>query len=169
VYESCQRDFQAALAANPPAGFLNATTVRLGGAPWANQGAAAYEDWYLVRDMAALAPLNEAAVSGPRKAPHDAVARLAAGGAAGLYGLKLGAVLARPAAAAWFGKPAGMSYAALFALLEPVVAATQGGLWIRQMVLGPTPEFCFQSAAPVGLPPAIEALSLSFAPVWPAG
>jgi len=142
--------------------------VRLGGAPWANQGAAAYEDWYLVHDMAAFAPLNEAAVSGPRKAPHDAVARLAAGGTAGLYALKLGAPLARPAGAAWFGKPAGMSYAALFALLEPLVATAQGGLWIRQMVLGPTPEFCLQSTGPALLPAPIEPLSLSLAPVWPA-
>ena len=53
-----------------------------------------------------------------------------------------------------------MSYAALFALLEPVVAAAQGGLWIRQMVLGPTPEFCLQSTGPALLPSPIEALNL---------
>lgn len=117
--------------------------------------------------MAALAPLNEAAVSGPRQAPHDVVARLAAGGAAGLYGLKRGAPLARPAAAAWFGKPAGMTYGALFTLMEPVVADSGGGLWMRQMVLGPTPEFCLRSAGPVHLP-ALAVLHLSLEPVWPA-
>jgi hypothetical protein len=142
--------------------------MRLSGAPWANQGAAAYEDWYLVRDMADLAPLNEGAVSGPRKEPHDAAARLAAGGAAGLYRLLLGASRELPAAAAWFGKPAGMTHAALSALLEPIVAGAEGTLWMRQMVLGPTPEFCLRSPGPLALPPALVALHLSLSPVWPA-
>ncbi len=142
--------------------------MRLRGAPWANQGAAAYEDWYLVRDMAALAPLNEAAVSGPRKAPHDAVARLAAAGTAGLYGLQGGAPLEPPGAAAWFGKPSGMRYASLFALLEPLVSSVQGALWMRQMVLGPTPEFCLQSATPAEVPPVFSALGIALLPVWPA-
>lgn len=141
----------------------------MGGAPWAHQGGVAYEDWYLVRDMAALAPLNEAAVSGPRKAPHDAVARLAGGGTAGLYRLQSGAPLVPPGAAAWFGKPSGMTYASLFSLVEPVVSGAGGALWMRQMVLGPTPEFCLQSMAPVELPPVISASRISLLPVWPAG
>jgi len=128
----------------------------------------AYEDWYLVRDMAALAPLNEGAVSGPRLEPHNAVARLAADGTAGLYGLSAGVTLERPAHAAWFGKPAGMSYAALFELLRPLVDSARGGLWMRQMVLGPTPEFCLRSGAPAVLPPSIDAKYLVLLPVWPA-
>ncbi|HEU5217117.1 MAG TPA: hypothetical protein VFU23_00560 [Gemmatimonadales bacterium] len=119
--------------------------------------------------MAALVPLNEAAVTGPRKAPHDAVARLAAGGAAGLYGLRAGAPLVPPGAAAWFGKPAGMSYAALDELLGPIASAGNAALWMRQMVLGPTPEFCLQTMTAVDLPPPIAAVRLALGPVWPAG
>lgn len=167
MYETRQVGFQFALAQFPPDGFLSATTVRLEGAPWAAQGRIAYEDWYLVRDMAALTPLNEAAVSGPRLEPHAAIARLADGGTAGLYGLKAGTPLTRPAQAAWFGKPPGMSYPALFGILEPIVRSVQGGLWMRQMVLGPTPEFCLSSAARVALPPSIVAKYLALAPVWP--
>lgn len=152
TYEARQREFQAALAAFPPDGFLRGTTVRLRGAAWAADGGIVYEDWYLVRDMAALAPLNEGAVSGPRKAPHDAVAQLAGGGTAGLYGLSAGTALTAPAVATWFGKPQGMSYSSLFDALAPI---TRGGaLWMRQMVLGPTPEFCLHSMAPVDLPAA---------------
>lgn len=121
-----------------------------------------------MRDMTALPSLNDAAVSGPRLEPHNAVARLAEDGTAGLYGLKAGTPLTRPAHAAWFGKPSGMSYAALFAILEPVVRSVTGGLWQRQMVLGPTPEFCLSSGAPVALPPPIDAKYLALAPVWPA-
>ena len=142
--------------------------MRLDGAPWANAGATAYEDWYLVRDMPALASLNDAAVSGPRRAPHDVVARLAADGTAGLYLLRSGAPLAAPRAAAWFGKPSGMRYAELFALLDPIVSGAGAGLWMRQMVLGPTPEFCLRSDQPVTLPPPIAALQLELTPVWPA-
>lgn len=167
-YEARQVGFQAALAQFPPDGFFSATTVRLEGAPWAAQGRTAYQDWYVVRDMAALAPLNEAAVSGPRLEPHNAVARLAEDGTAGLYGLKVGTPLTRPAQAAWFGKPPGMSYAALFGILEPMVRSVPGGLWMRQMVLGPTPEFCLTSEAPIALPPSIDAKYLALAPVWPA-
>ena len=129
--------FQAALAAHPPNGFSSASTVRIRGAPWAGQ--AAYEDWYLVHDMTALGTLNAAAVSGPRLEPHNAVARLAAGGTAGLYGLRLGAPLASPLHSAWFGKPPGMRYPALFELVGPLVTDAGGGFWMRPMVLGPTP------------------------------
>src|SRR6185436_6036574 len=113
-YEARQRAFQAALAGEPPRGFQRGTTVRLRGAPWAAAGGPAYEDWYLVDDMAALERLNDAAVSGRRQSPHDSVAALAANGIAGLYGLRAGVPLAVPDFASWFAKPEGMSYSALF-------------------------------------------------------
>lgn len=165
TYETLQCAFQAALADHPPPGFLRGTTMRLSGAPWAAGGGAAYEDWYLVQSMKDLPALNDAAVSGPRKAPHDAVARAAAGGTAGLYGLRGGAPVARPAVAVWFSKPAGMPYAELFAELAPLCA--DGALWMRQMVLGPTPEFCLHCPEPVKLPGRLSAaLTIPLAPVW---
>ena len=166
TYEARQRDFQATLAAHPPDGFLHGTTVRLQGAPWAADGHTAYEDWYLVRDMASLDSLNQAAVTAARQVPHDAVAQLAADGIAGLYRLRAGAPIFPHPQATWFHKPAGMSYPALFEALAPVVAAASGALWMRQMVLGPTPEFCLHSAKPVELPPGIAGLTLTLHPVW---
>lgn len=167
VYESRQRDFQAALAEHPPSGFLTATTVRFSGAPWAADGGEAYEDWYLVGGMPDLERLNEAAVTATRKLPHDAIARLAAGGTAGLYRLKAGGPLSVPVVATWFGKPAGVSYPVLFETLGPLVAASGAALWMRQMVLGPTPEFCLQTAAPIPLPPEYSVRSYTREPVWP--
>ena len=166
TYEVRQRAFQAALAADPPEGFLWGTTVRLSGAPWAAAGGTAYEDWYLVRDMAALERLNAAAVSAGRAAPHDAVALLAEDGTAGLYGLRSGAPLLQPAYSAWFAKPAGMGYAALDAALAPFLADGAGALWSRRMVLGPTPEFCLQSLTPVALPGGFKAQRFALTPVW---
>ena len=166
-YEALQRRFHAALGAAPPPGFLRSRSLAITGAPWAAGGNEAYEDWYLVEGSAALDPLNVAAVSASRQAPHDAAAAAADGGTAGLYLLRSGSAGEAPRTATWFAKPAGQSYAALFALLEPLVRAEGGALWGRQMVLGPTPEFCLHTARPVALPAPLVPVPLHFRPVWP--
>jgi hypothetical protein len=166
-YENRQRAFHAALSAGPPAGFQRSHSSALDGAPWAAAGGAAYEDWYLLDDMAALAPLNAAAVTAGRQQPHDAAAALADGGTAGLYALKSRVAIRAPRHAAWFSKPAGGRYAELFDELLPVLDATGAALWMRQMVLGPTPEFCLHSTTPVELPKGIVPLRLQMRPVWP--
>lgn len=148
VYEERQRAFHKALGAAPPRAFEGSSSFAISGAPWAADGGAAYEDWYLVRDSAALDTLNAAAISASRQAPHDAAAAVAAGGIAGLYRIRLGAVPSTPGAGHWFAKPAGLSYAELDASLRPIVEARRGVLWCRQMTLGPTPEFCLQLPDP---------------------
>lgn len=166
-YERLQRTFQAALGHSPPAGFVLSRSAAIVGAPWGPAGREMYEDWYLVTGSAALDPLNDAAVTGSRHPAHDAAAAAAEGGTAGLYRLRRGAPLGAPHAAAWFAKPAGMSYAALYDTLDPVVRNGSATLWGRQMVLGPTPEFCLQSERPVPLPDVLAALTLTLRPVWP--
>ena len=169
-YEARQRDFHAALGAAPPDGFVRSYSHALEGAPWAGGGGDAYEDWYLIHGSAALDPLNDAAITASRQAPHDAAAAVAAGGTAGLYRLRMGEPPAAPNVAGhayWFEKPAGVSYAELWTEMAPVVERAGGALWIRHMVLGPSPEFCLQSAGAVTLPPIIVARSLTLRPVWP--
>jgi hypothetical protein len=143
--------FHRALAAAPPPGYRGSRVLAVDGAPWLPVEQA-FEDWYFVEDFAALGALNEAAVSGTRLAPHDAAARRAAGGTAGLYRLRSG-TLGAAARASWFGKPSGMSYAELFARIPDA-----GELWQRQMVLGPAPEMCLVGAAP---PAGIDARTLA--------
>jgi hypothetical protein len=60
-----------------------------------------------------------------------------------------------------------MSYPVLFERLEPLIIANGAALWMRQMVLGPTPEFCLHTAAPVDLPPEFASQSFAREPVWP--
>jgi len=166
-YEDRQRAFHAALAAAPSAGFLGSFSHGLSGAPWAAAGGDAYEDWYQVEDSASLDPLNAAAVTASRRAPHDAAATAAAGGTAGIYSLRLGAPLAQPAFGTWFAKPGGMRYEHLFAALAPAI--DQGAvLWMRYMVLGPSPEFCLHSIMEPALPEGLEARVLPLTPVWRA-
>jgi hypothetical protein len=135
--------FHRALRAAPPPGFRGSRVLAVEGAPWA-PAAAAYEDWYLVDDFAALGALNEAAVTAARREPHDGVARLAGGGAGGVY-RRLSTGGAVPPVVHWASKPAGEGYPSFLARLPAAEA------WQRQLVLGPAPEFCLLGPAPAGV------------------
>jgi hypothetical protein len=116
-----------------------------------------YEDWYLVEDWAALGELNDAAVSGARAGPHGGAAALAADGIAGIYVLRSGEP-ARPGWAAWLGKPRGLDHDAFLAELR-AAAGDDASIWMRQMTLGPTPEFAVLADGPRTLPwPAVETM-----------
>ncbi len=135
-YEDSLRRFHAALAAAGPRGFISSQTYRFG---------AGYSDWYLVEDSAALDFLNEAAVTGARSAPHDSAAQIGT--------------------ETRFAKPRGMGYPQLYAAMEGFAARPGASLWRRMMVLGPPPEFCLVSRAPVDLPPEFEPESVSRSPI----
>lgn len=165
-YERWLKAFHAALHAGSPPGFLGSTNFRIDRAPWLPSTQPVYEDWYLVEGSEALDPLNDAAVSGRRQMAHDRAAALAGNGVAGLYRLRKG----RPAldavrATVWFAKPRGQSYAAFYGSLEPRCETGATTLWGRQMVLGPTPEFCLHGTRRDDLPADLGILIL-LEPVW---
>ena len=166
AYETAQQEFQRVLSASPSAGFVRSFSHAIAGAPWANQGGEAYEDWYLVRDSAALDPLDAAAVTAGRKAAHDIAASLAAAGTAGLYQLRLGTAPTAPRSSQWFVKPAGMSYPQLFAAIEPALAPVSGSLWVRKMTLGPAPELCVLGREPAVLATQFQMFAFQLRPVW---
>jgi hypothetical protein len=153
-YEARLAAFHAALRAERPTGLGLTATLALDAIPWLD-GAAGYEDWYLVDDFAALGVLNAAAVSGSRQASHDAAAAAAHSGVAGIMGHIAGPLLPeRPGWAAWLKKPAGMTYDAFHAELWEALS-NDASAWQRQMTLGPATEYCV-------LAPARHPLS------WPA-
>jgi hypothetical protein len=166
-YEASQRAFHAALARHPPPGFSHSISSLISGAPWANAGGDAYQDRYIVRDSAALDALEHAAISGARQQPHDAAARVAEGGTAGLYQARIGHPIDAPRHALWFAKPDGTSYDELFARFRPLVQDGEGVLWMRRMVLGPSPEFCVESTNGLTLPPEFRPLRVALQPIWP--
>ena len=142
-YEAALQRFHASLAAGAPRGFLTSSTFRVGDT---------YSDWYLVKDSAALDPLNEAAVSGARTAAHNAAARMAIDGSGKLYTLAGGEPPPGPGFEIRFSKPAGTSYADLYERMQPFSSRPGASLWRRMMVLGPPPEFCLIAPSEVGLP-----------------
>ncbi|TMQ67473.1 MAG: hypothetical protein E6K80_15220 [Candidatus Eisenbacteria bacterium] len=159
--------FHQALRRAAPEGFVSSTVFRAGSAPWV-AAEESYEDWYLTHGSYALDPLNDGVVAGDCGAPHDDVARDALGGTGGLYRLRIGHEEIREATwANWFHKPAGMSYARLFEEMEPLATAPGASLWGRQMTLGPTPEFCLLSPAPLALQSGYDGLQRPLERLWP--
>jgi len=160
-YEDHLAAFQESLAADAPQGFHKAFSFRHGAAPWLP--AQAYLDWYEVDGFGDLEALNEGAVSASRKLPHDRIAALVQGGMGGLYKLRSGPADIRAARSAyWFSKPARMKYDEMYARLSRV----PGSFWMRQMVLGPAPEFALFASMEVELP--VPAVHYEIARVWPA-
>jgi hypothetical protein len=143
-YEEALRRFHAALASAPSSGFVRSATYRIGDG---------YSDWYLVESSAALDWLNAAAISGARTPAHDAAARMAVDGVGKLLSLVSGEVsFSAPDFEIRFAKPAGVSYADLYARLQPWTSKPAVSLWRRMMVLGPAPEFCLVAASALELP-----------------
>lgn len=150
--------FHRILAENKPVGFNGSRVFRFHGASWLETKGEAFEDWYLVDDSAALDRINEAAVTGPCEAPHNLVAREAAGGTAGLYRLRSGEIFDDVRYALWLAKPERMSYPDFYSTIQPSIA--NGALWGRQMTLGPTTEFVIHSANPIQLHESLTANQL---------
>jgi hypothetical protein len=161
--------FHQALGAHPPPGFIGSVAFRGADVAW-SPARETYEDWYLTDGSRALDPLNEGAVSGACRAPHDDAARAAQGGLAGLYRLRRGSGdLAGAGWSSWFSKPGRLPYAALDRALDPLAGRPGIGLWARQMALGPAPEFCLMAPAPVELPAGIPGFGRALERLWSAG
>ncbi len=147
--------FHRTLSANKPVGFHGSRVFRFRGASWLETNGDVFEDWYLIEDSSGLDRINEAAVTGPCEAPHNLVAREAAGGTAGLYRLRSGEISDDVRYALWLAKPDRMSYPDFYSTIQPSIA--NGALWVRQMTLGPTTEFVIHSADEIQLPDALTA------------
>lgn len=167
-YEVNLTAFHRSLAANRPPGLIRSAVFRSSGAPWTSAATRAYEDWYLLEHSAAIDSLNEAAVSGARKVHHDAAARDVAGAAGGLYQLRTGDPEVSAARFAWWlTKPRGTGYEDFYARLEPWTAQPGTSLWRRQMVLGPSPEFCLLTPHIWHLPADFASVSITLESLWP--
>ena len=74
-YESSLFDFHRSLVERKPDGFQESYVFRLKETPWGSNDGLVYEDWYLVDDFQALSLLNDGAVTGVSRAPHDRIAQ----------------------------------------------------------------------------------------------
>lgn len=167
AYERHLVSFHETLSETDVDGFQSSATFRIEGASWMGSGRQVYEDWYLLDGSHAMDPLNEAAVSGARKAPHDAAAHAATDGAGGLYQLRSGDPGLTARSAVWVSKPAGVGYPDFYEEIEPWTDRPNVSLWRRQMVLGPAPEFCLLTSENVQLPSDVEPVVVERSRIWP--
>jgi hypothetical protein len=166
-YEALHLQFHRSIADESPAGFHRSFIFRLEKAPWIAATGPIYEDWYLVENFAALESLNEGAVSGKNRSPHDNIAQRASGGSGALYRLRAGEPhFAKVQMALWFSKPRGLSYSQFYAGVRPEALDSGGGLWERQMVLGPSPECCLLLASRTVVPKALDAHEIRLELLW---
>lgn len=145
TYEDACTDWQRALGDHPSEGLTGGRTWRLDVAPWlVGWPPVVYLDLYTVVSFAALGRLNDAAVAGVLRSPHDAAARLAARGTAALYRraspVDTGPGLS-PQVVSWHTKPAGTAYPEAIGAL----AGPGRTVWLRQLTLGPGPELLVTS------------------------
>ncbi len=153
-YESKLAAFLASLNSNKPDGLVEALSFRLGKLPWGPEKGSWYEDWYVVRDFSSLGPLNDAAVAGETREFHDSIAKDYMGGAGGIFKSIRGSISLRDARfATWIEKPFGPSYQSYYEDLARSIGEVETDLWRRQMVLGPSPQFCVHSEKPIQLHP----------------
>ncbi len=169
AYEEYLVAFHQTLQTAKPAGFQFSMVLQTNKLPWIDGETVAYEDWYLLENSAALDRLDEAAVNRVRRPSHDRVAQLAGGGSGGLYRLRTGTpdVLKMQKLAIWFDKPQGMTYEALYAVLQQPMLHASGCLWQRQMSLGPAWEFCWHTTYEAHIPATWPALQVAISPLWP--
>jgi hypothetical protein len=166
-YEATHLQFHRSIANDSPAGFRRSFVFRLEQAPWILATGAIYEDWYLVENFAALESLNEGAVSGRNRSPHDSIAQRAGGGSGALYRLRAGNPhFAKVRIALWFSKPPGLPYPEFYAGIPSEALDSGGGLWERQMVLGPSPECCLLLVSATVVPKALGAHEIKLEVVW---
>ena len=118
-------------------------------------------------DFTSLGLLNEAAVAGARKEPHDHVARMTGAGFGGLFRLVAGNVsLQQINAGTWLTKPAGMPYNTFLDQISKLIDASSMALWQRQMALGPGLEFCLHSAGPIEIPEIFGPVPIELRQIW---
>ncbi|GCE50335.1 hypothetical protein EI42_06296 [Thermosporothrix hazakensis] len=166
--------FHQILQERRPEGFWGSLVLEMAALPWMPAESEVYEDWYLVKNSAALDPLDEAAVTGSCLEPHHQVARLAGNGTGGLYRLKESDVelarLAEIRAATWLTKPAEMSYEQFYRLVQAGRAEQQSMLWQRQMTMGPALEFCIHHVRESSFSGALQSVQVEAKPIFvPAG
>ncbi len=167
TYEKKLTAFLSSLLVKKTPEIIDALSFRIEkNAPWGPQGRAIYEDWYVVRDFSDLGGLNDVAIKGETGAAHDSIKEYYLKGTGGIFKSVQGELeLHRAGYTAWIEKPRDLSYPSYYEKISKITEGSRSKLWRRQMVLGPTPQFCLHLEEPISLPDDLNPIILKLVPI----
>lgn len=165
-YETSLRAFHDALNSDKPDGFRFSTIFRVEGLPWFKSTSEIYEDWYVIRNFAAMDALDHAVMQTLAKAAHRDLMKSTAGASGAIVGLTKGvARVSHMTYANWLYKPREVSADDFVDSVNRQLPDGKCSLWTRAMALGPT-EHCLLSSGPANLSQKYRATVVRRTLVW---
>ena len=165
-YESNLSEFHQALNANKPEGFRFSATYRVAKAPWFTPKNEIYEDWYVLKNFAALDSLDRAVMHTDSKDAHRYLMTGTAMASGAIYALTKGAArLDGLLEANWLLKPRKVTIDKFIESTKAQLAGGKCSLWSRALGLGPT-QHCLLSSGPVDFPQSHRSFSSRRELLW---
>ena len=165
-YESSLSEFHQALNANKPEGFRFSATYRVAEIPWFTPKNEIYEDWYVLKNFAALDCLDYAVMHTDSKDAHRYLMMNTAMASGAIYALTKGAArLDGLPEANWLLKPRKVTVDNFIESTKAQLTDGKCSLWTRALGLGPT-QHCLLSSSPVDLPKSHRAFSTQRELLW---
>ena len=149
AYQQLLINFHERLHRHKPSGFLDSAVFQMEQAPWSGMELETYEEWYILENSSAIDALRILMEKGRCKEHHERFKQWDTGGIGGLYSLQqepLHFDCTMIQAAHWFSRPTGVTEEALQMMLQNQRQQEPGYCWRRILLLGPAPEFCWQSS-----------------------
>jgi len=165
-YESSLTEFHQALNANKPEGFRFSATYRVAETPWFTPKNEIFEDWYVLKNFAALDSLDYAVMHTGSKDAHRHLMKSTAAASGAIFALTKGAARFDGLPEAnWMLKPRNMTVDSLIASTRAQLPDGKCSLWTRALGLGPT-QHCLLSSGPVVFPKNYRAFSAQRELIW---
>ena len=166
AYRHALVEFHRSLNALKPAGFRYSATFETGSLPWFRSALPVYEDWYVLRDFAAIDALDRAVLDEAALSSHRFLMKNTGAALGTIVGLNAGPIRIHEFAAAhWLSRPGGVSMGDVVADATRAAPGARCSVWTRALGLGPC-EHCILTTGEASFPPGCDAVCVRRSTVW---